>query len=1209
MKDLILTSDRRIRVFLSSRLPEFKSERAALVKVIEGMELTALYFEETARPHPAAKVYRKFVAETDIFVGIYGTGYGWVDTDAGMSISGVEDEWQLSKRKSRLVFVLDTNQPRESKLEALLKDIQQTDDVTYCKFRDSDDLVKKVKTALRLHIAERFLADDNAVSEAQPDAAEDVAAVLASHPVLVTEFLSTRLEPALGSTPAVFVSGGPGIGKTTALFQLSRRQPRTLYLSLRNQSALSAFFNLNRRLAHLAGRSVAEANSADDAQRVCEGLLNQEPSLLLIDDVDQALDLARIFARLKLGRSRLVLAGRHMPADFRGRFSDIPCPGFSLTEAREYLVSAGKSSPFEQAAAVDRANGNPLYLRYYLEAPAGELASSLEGYHAAMWTRLSGTQREIVGLCALSEVSPTLPELANALSRYRHSAVSPIALQPELESLGNILSMRKTTVRVFHPAFREYVAKVLRQDGLAADVHGLLAETFAARANGYLRIIHLARAGRAAEVANDLMRVSFWADITGRTSVSRLLLAAAIRVGRSKRDRKLAGVAMLQAAHVQHATRNVSSGVFAANHAAEYLRGAEEKDLAASALVTKATFLAEVGRGVEAERILLEVIEQFRATGDTGGEAATRINLAYVYIRRGLMIPLAEQCETAARLFKADGNKWGEAVATLNLQTYYIAAELGEKQIWCIRRLLTLAKELQSPRLRLAAYNGMISFYRRRKKYDRAEAIGLKTIALARRQGLWEVETINLANLGNVYRDAENLFRARECYEGSLALAQQRDSAQHVAFAQEQLANVVAREGDLPGAMALAEEALKTLRRLGNSYREANVEDDLAAWYGELGKDFEAAKSFERAGVAWSRAGLDVEAAKSFSAAIKGYVRTRAYGESVRSFEAAWKLFRGKPEPNPALILLGSLVPIEQSFVILLDVREIALQAADLCAKESRHVHLIGAVAALAGVCKHLRAEIGEPIYQAFLENLAGTGTLEAPRAVALAFAIEQAPGGVVASESFTRVCKNAASSAADLRYLNDGSREHWTIILPATGAPVIFLEVLSEAPGVRAAVASIALWFWARRQSVVRAMGRRRWRSLGAGYMVLGAGEAIRRGVPMPERISDKDTPSAVSRRSSHATLEPPSLPAFVQEDFLSYADRLREPNNRCSAFFAGELFVEVLREFSHGRVTESIAKEVRREFLCDLFAFRLQEAETPTQEFPEDRDENQTD
>ena len=89
---LIRTPDQRLRVFVSSTLQELAAERQAARAAVERLRLAPVMFELGARPHPAQELYRAYLDQSHLFVGIYWQKYGWVAPD--MTISGLEDEYQ-----------------------------------------------------------------------------------------------------------------------------------------------------------------------------------------------------------------------------------------------------------------------------------------------------------------------------------------------------------------------------------------------------------------------------------------------------------------------------------------------------------------------------------------------------------------------------------------------------------------------------------------------------------------------------------------------------------------------------------------------------------------------------------------------------------------------------------------------------------------------------------------------------------------------------------------------------------------------------------------------------------------------------------------------------------------------------------------------------------------------------------------------------------
>ena len=75
---IIRTPDQRLRVFVSSTLQELAPERAAARAAITQLHLVPVLFELGARPHPPRDLYRAYLAQSHIFLGIYWQSYGWV---------------------------------------------------------------------------------------------------------------------------------------------------------------------------------------------------------------------------------------------------------------------------------------------------------------------------------------------------------------------------------------------------------------------------------------------------------------------------------------------------------------------------------------------------------------------------------------------------------------------------------------------------------------------------------------------------------------------------------------------------------------------------------------------------------------------------------------------------------------------------------------------------------------------------------------------------------------------------------------------------------------------------------------------------------------------------------------------------------------------------------------------------------------------------
>ena len=63
-------------------------------------------------------MYRAYLKQSQVFVGIYWQRYGWVA--AGMEISGLEDEYRLAAWKPMLLYLKRPAPGQEPRLTAML---------------------------------------------------------------------------------------------------------------------------------------------------------------------------------------------------------------------------------------------------------------------------------------------------------------------------------------------------------------------------------------------------------------------------------------------------------------------------------------------------------------------------------------------------------------------------------------------------------------------------------------------------------------------------------------------------------------------------------------------------------------------------------------------------------------------------------------------------------------------------------------------------------------------------------------------------------------------------------------------------------------------------------------------------------------------------------------------------------------------------------
>src|SRR5215471_7653980 len=298
---VIRTPDQRVRVFISSTLDELAPERAAAREAITQLRLTPILFESGARPYPPRELYRAYLEQSDIFVGLYWQRYGRVVPT--MQVSGLEDEYQLAGEKPRLIYVKTPAPEREPRLQALLDRIRAENAASYQKFATPEELRERLANDLALLLTERFTSP--------PETA--VPARLAPLPVPRSPLIDREQEVALvrdllqrEDVGLVTLTGPGGVGKTRLAIQVaadlaSQFADGTSFISL---ASLKDPELVEPTVARAL--QVSEANGQAIDERLREYLRPRE-LLLLLDNTEQLLAAAPLATQVLDAAPRLKL--------------------------------------------------------------------------------------------------------------------------------------------------------------------------------------------------------------------------------------------------------------------------------------------------------------------------------------------------------------------------------------------------------------------------------------------------------------------------------------------------------------------------------------------------------------------------------------------------------------------------------------------------------------------------------------------------------------------------------------------------------------------------------------------------------------------------------------------------------------------------------------------------------------------------------------
>jgi predicted ATPase len=220
--NLIRTPDQRLRVFVSSTLKETAHERKAVRDAVTRLRLVPVMFELGARPHPARQLYRAYLAQSHVFVGVYWQSYGWVAP--GEEMSGLEDEYLLSGTLPKLIYVKSPAPEREPRLAEMLARIREDDRASYKRFSTPTELRRLVENDLALLLSERFEAA--LPEESVPEAASPASTLPAQPTPLVDR---EREAEAVGElllrdgVRLVTLTGPGGVGKSRLALEVGAR--------------------------------------------------------------------------------------------------------------------------------------------------------------------------------------------------------------------------------------------------------------------------------------------------------------------------------------------------------------------------------------------------------------------------------------------------------------------------------------------------------------------------------------------------------------------------------------------------------------------------------------------------------------------------------------------------------------------------------------------------------------------------------------------------------------------------------------------------------------------------------------------------------------------------------------------------------------------------------------------------------------------------
>lgn len=214
----IKTPDQKLRVFISSTINELAEERKIARETILRLNLTPVLFEMGARPYPPRDLYQAYLDQSQVFVGIYWKSYGWIAPE--MKISGLEDEYRLSRNKPSLIYIKETSEQRDPELDKLIGEMESTGSISYQKFSTSEQLGDFLLNDLSVLLSEQF--EKNISGPAINNSMPSHYPVMRNPLIGREKELNILTELLLKHTGLLTIIGPGGTGKTSIALQLCK---------------------------------------------------------------------------------------------------------------------------------------------------------------------------------------------------------------------------------------------------------------------------------------------------------------------------------------------------------------------------------------------------------------------------------------------------------------------------------------------------------------------------------------------------------------------------------------------------------------------------------------------------------------------------------------------------------------------------------------------------------------------------------------------------------------------------------------------------------------------------------------------------------------------------------------------------------------------------------------------------------------------------
>lgn len=624
-----------------------------------------------------------------------------------------------------------------------------------------------------------------------------------------------EIEKRLGKHRQLILHGEPGLGKTTTLFQLSRRLDNIIYISAKSKSPISVLSYLVNKIRLSTGDDLLELKDVDEACEWLQASLQKSKHCFIIDDCEQDKETVSKIISLEKFDSIFLFATRNKSM-FEGEgVAFHPCSPFSEDEVKLFLESHGVSlHKLEFNNLFKASRGNPLYLYYFSKFQVSPLPDDLAQYQNSILDGLNTKQQEILTLISIPYFNITLAELTEVM-KYE----SIIEISKDVDDLSSLIKNYEGLLELFHPSFKEFVIEKLESKGLLNFYKEKLGEYYLAKEEiiqaTYL-LIDISPSKIDKYLFNVFPSLVSWGELNFALKVLKTKLQTAVK------DLDI-GYLYYHLCYVHHLLGNKDEATICIDKSLDYLKTAKNKKFYSAALMFKAMDLIEHGKVTEATKIADKVFANIKED-DKDFKAPLLVNLSKIYVDLSEFEKGARVCKEAFEIFEEQNETEGMKNSLVNLVSCLsqISEHKDEAEKYGLR-LLEITRQSSEFSTEVIVLNALASIYREKKDYPKAKEFSNRAIELCQQYNMKDKAVLNLINFGNILRDDGDIEEAKKIYEEALIKSKEYNLKKDEGRIYWILSSIYRDSGNLDLSIEFADRSIKNSKESNYYYGTANA--------------------------------------------------------------------------------------------------------------------------------------------------------------------------------------------------------------------------------------------------------------------------------------------------------------------------------------------------------------------------------------------------